>query len=82
MQRGQLRHVVCDDLQRKHNVTDITDRVAAIAVEKPLRRWPEHGYRSDVLGAAEIERRRHAGVAGIAPIGFPAGIEPNFEASP
>ena len=62
------------DDERKHHLVAIDERDAR-AVVVALRRRIEHLDVGDVLRAGEIEDRRHAGLAGIAPIGVPAGLE-------
>ncbi len=80
MQRRLFRRILRRDLQRQDDVIDIADRVAAGAVGKSLRRRPQHGGRFHIVGAGKIEGRRHAGIAGIAPIGLPARIELDLDA--
>ena len=58
---------------------DIADGIAAGAVGEPRRRRPKRGHRFDVLRAGEIERRRHAEVAGVAPICLPARVQSDFD---
>src|SRR5262249_239014 len=72
----QLGVVQGGDPQWKDNAAEVTDRVATGTVGKYFRRRPEHCHRFYVLRAGEIERRRDAGIAGIAPISMPAGVEP------
>ena len=49
--------------------------MAAGAVGESLGRRPQHRDRFHIAGAGEIERRRNSGIARIAPIGLPAGVE-------
>ena len=82
VQRGRLGGIVRNDAQRQHDVAVIADRVAARAVGEPRRRRPQHGHRFHILRAGKIERRRHAGIAGIAPIGLPAACRAEFRCRP
>jgi hypothetical protein len=79
-QRGWLCRFRRNDMQRQNDVIAVTDRAAAGAVRKSLGRRPQHVHRFDVFGTGKIEHRRRSGVAGVAPIGLPSGIESDLDA--
>src|SRR5712671_1125984 len=49
--------------------------MAARAVVELHRRRPQNRHRFDIVRLGEIETRRHAGIAGRAPIGFPSRLQ-------
>ena len=53
----------------------IAERVAAGAVVEFHRRRPQNRHGLDIFRFGEIEARRHAGIAGRAPVGLPAGLQ-------
>ena len=71
-ERHWLACVLRGDVQRQNDLARVADGCSAGAVVEPHRRRIEHGHRLDVVGGGEVEHRRHAGVARIAPVGFPS----------
>src|SRR6516162_3546965 len=73
--RAILRH----DRKRQDDVAGISNR-DQVVFRDGLRRGPQHVDGLDVLRSRKVEARRHAGVAGIAPIGVPAALESDLDA--
>ena len=79
-QRRRLGRLRGNDMQRQNHMIAVTDGIAAGAIGKSLGGRPQHVYCFDVFGTGEIEIRRRSGIAGVAPIGLPAGIEFDLDA--
>ena len=67
------------DLDGKHHLVVVADR-RAVGVGDAMRRRIEHLGLFQILGAGPVEARRHAGIAGVPPIGLPARIHAELNA--
>jgi hypothetical protein len=80
--QGQwLAGVLGDHAQGQDQRLLVAQRLTAGAIVELLRRRPQYGDRIDIVGFGKIEPRRHAGIAGVAPIGMPARGELDGDAA-
>src|SRR5262245_10989603 len=78
-QLDRFRAILRHDRKRQDDVAGISNRDQVVFRDGPRRR-PQHVDGLDVLRSGKVEARRHAGVAGIAPIGVPATLESDLDA--
>ena len=79
LERRGLRRVARLDPQGKDNAAVVAERLAAVGLFDTLRRGKLGFDARDIVGSGKVQRRRQAGVAGIAPIGDRAGRKSNLE---